>query len=61
MEEPRTKRTLTLPESLDKQLRLEAASKRISVGKIVEEAVAAHFQRVPQEKEEPQILKGIAS
>ena len=61
MEEPRTKRTLTLPESLDKQLRLEAASKRISVGKIVEEAIAAHFQRVTQEKEEPQILKGIAS
>ena len=35
----KTKRTLTLSEALDKQLRVYAAEKRIPVGEVVENAV----------------------
>lgn len=35
----KTKRTLTLSETLDKQLRVYAAEKRIPVGEVVENAV----------------------
>lgn len=35
----KTKRTLTLSEALDKQLRVYAAQERIPVGEVVEDAV----------------------